>query len=77
MAQKLTKFDGDTMVQAGFNINGSYKAAWQGLNYQKGVLMFQEDGHTANYDCETTQGEPRIPAVPVRRVPGGRGQLRR
>lgn len=43
------------MVQAGFNINGSYKAAWQGLNYQKGVLMFQEDGHTANYDCETTK----------------------
>ena len=55
VAQKLTKFDGDTMVQAGFNINGSYKAAWQGLNYQKGVLMFQEDGHTANYDCETTK----------------------
>ena len=55
VAQKLTKFDGDTMVQSGFNLNSEYTAIWQGLNYQRGALMFQEDGHTANYDCETTK----------------------
>lgn len=55
VAQKLTKVEGNTMVQAGFNINGSYSAIWQGLNYQKGTLMFQDDGTTANYDCETTK----------------------
>lgn len=55
VARKLTKFDGDTMVQSGFNLNSEYTAIWQGLNYQKGVLMFKEDGTTANYDNDTTK----------------------
>lgn len=57
VAKKLTKFDGDSMVQAGFNLNGEndYSGLWQGLNYQRGALMFKKDGVTANYDSEATK----------------------
>lgn len=56
VAKKLTKRDGDTLLQAGFNWNGeTYSGIYQGLNYQKGELLFQEDGQTVNFDNETTQ----------------------
>lgn len=49
VAKKLTKKDGDTLTQAGFNWNGeTYSGIYQGLNYQKGELLFQEDGQTVN-----------------------------
>ncbi len=57
VAKKLTKFDGSKMIQAGFNMNGDgrYDGLWQGLNYQRGTLMFKSDGTTANYDSEATR----------------------
>lgn len=57
VAKKLTKFDGSKMVQAGFNINGdsTYDALWQGLNYQKGELMFNKAGTKGNYDNAVTK----------------------
>ena len=56
VAKKLTKKDGDTLTQAGFNWNGeTYSGIYQGLNYQKGELLFQEDGQTVNFDNETTK----------------------
>lgn len=55
VAKKLTVKDGDKLVQAGFNFNGTtYSAIYQGLNYQKGALLFKEDATTANYNNETT-----------------------
>jgi multiple sugar transport system substrate-binding protein len=56
VAQKLTKSDGGKITQAGFNMNGdaTYDAIWQGLNYQKGVLQFDKDGKTPNFDNSTT-----------------------
>ena len=57
VAKKLTKFDGNKMIQSGFNMNGDgrYDGLWQGLNYQRGALMFSKDGTVANYDCEATK----------------------
>lgn len=57
VAKKLTKFNGSKMVQAGFNINGdsTYDALWQGLNYQKGELMFDKAGTHGNYDNKVTK----------------------
>lgn len=55
VAKKLTKFNGAKMVQAGFNYNGAYSAIYQGLNYQKGTLLFDESGKKANFDNETTK----------------------
>ena len=55
VAKKLTKMDGDKITQAGFNYNGeTYSALYQGLNYQKGELLFTEDGTVANFDNQTT-----------------------
>lgn len=56
VAKKLTKKDGDKITQAGFNWNGeTYSAIYQGLNYQKGELLFKDDGKVANYDNDTTK----------------------
>ncbi|WP_339345601.1 extracellular solute-binding protein [Bifidobacterium apis] len=60
VAQKLTKWDGSKMVQSGFNLNGDeasagYPGLWQGLNYQKGELMFDSSGTKPNYKNETTK----------------------
>lgn len=60
VAQKLTKWDGDKMVQSGFNLNGDeasagYPALWQGLNYQKGELMFDSTGAKPNYENAITK----------------------
>lgn len=56
VAKKLTKHDGDNLIQAGFNWNGeTYSGIYQGLNYQKGELLFQEDGKTVNFDNESTK----------------------
>ncbi|WP_418969585.1 extracellular solute-binding protein [Alloscardovia omnicolens] len=56
VAKKLTKFDGSKMTQAGFNINGgAYSAIYQGLNYQKGELLFDSKGEKANYDNKATK----------------------
>lgn len=56
VAQKLTKTDGSKMTQAGFNFNGdAYSAIYQGLNYQKGELLFSEDGKKANYNNDVTK----------------------
>ncbi len=56
VAKKLTKRDADgKLVQAGFNLNGDgYKAMIAGLGYQKGELLFKEDGKTVNFDNPTT-----------------------
>lgn len=56
VAKKLTKWDGNKMKQAGFNINGNaYSAIYQGLNYQRGELLFDKDGKKANYNNATTK----------------------
>ncbi len=56
VAKKLTKFDGSKMTQAGFNINGgAYSAIYQGLNYQKGELLFDSTGKKANYNNKATK----------------------
>lgn len=55
VAKLLTKRDGDTMIQSGFNWNGeTYSGMYQGLNYQKGALLFNEDG-TVNYNNDQTK----------------------
>ncbi len=55
VAKKLTKTDGDKIVQAGFNYNGeTYNALYQGMNYQKGELLFSKDGKVANYNNSVT-----------------------
>lgn len=54
VAKTLTKADGGKITQAGFNWNGpDYSAIYQGLNYQNGTLLFNED-NSVNYDNETT-----------------------
>lgn len=55
VAKKLTKRDGDKITQAGFNFNGAYSGLYQGLNYQKGTLLFSADGKKANFDNATTK----------------------
>ncbi|WP_461198738.1 extracellular solute-binding protein [Enterococcus sp. N249-2] len=56
VAKKLTKMDGDTITQAGFNWNGeTYSALYQGLNYQNGQLLFKDDGTVVDYDNDTTK----------------------
>lgn len=55
VAKKLTKFAGGKLVQAGFNWNGeTYPSLYQGLNYQKGQLLFIKD-NKANYDNAVTK----------------------
>lgn len=55
VAKKLTKFTGDKLVQAGFNWNGeTYPSLYQGLNYQKGQLLFNKD-NTVNFDNAATK----------------------
>ena len=54
VAKKLTKEEDGQIIQAGFNFNGDYSAIYQGLNYQKGELLFTEEGTVANYDNEVT-----------------------
>lgn len=56
VAKKLTKKDGEKITQAGFNWNGeTYSALYQGLNYQKGELLFKDGGKTVNYDNSVTK----------------------
>ena len=54
VASMLTQIENDTIIQAGFNFNGDYDAIFQGLNYQKGTLLFKDEGKTVNYNNETT-----------------------
>lgn len=54
VAKTLTQRDGDRLTQAGFNFNGTYDAIYQGLNYQKGTLLFKDEGTVVNFDNETT-----------------------
>ncbi|MBP1045251.1 extracellular solute-binding protein [Enterococcus sp. BWM-S5] len=55
VAKKLTKTEDGQITQAGFNYNfENYSAIYEGLNYQKGTLLFNEDGTKVNYDNETT-----------------------
>lgn len=47
VAQKLTKKDDNgNITQAGFNYNSDVKSIIMGLNYQKGQMLFKEDGIT-------------------------------
>ncbi|MEI5990085.1 hypothetical protein A5881_001578 [Enterococcus termitis] len=56
IAKKLTKKDGEKITQAGFNWNGeTYSALYQGLNYQKGELLFKDNGKMVNYDNAVTK----------------------
>ncbi|MDE5641378.1 MAG: extracellular solute-binding protein [Bifidobacterium castoris] len=55
VAKKLAKWDGGKMVQAGFNFNGAaYSAIYEGLNYQKGQVLFSDDGRKPDYDNKET-----------------------
>ncbi|MDH6364006.1 multiple sugar transport system substrate-binding protein [Enterococcus sp. PF1-24] len=55
VAKKLTKTEDGKIVQAGYSYNfENYSAIYEGLNYQKGTLLFKEDGSVANYDNPTT-----------------------
>ncbi|WP_035619075.1 extracellular solute-binding protein [Lacticigenium naphthae] len=55
VAKQLTKYDEDgNIIQAGYNFNGDISAIYEGLNYQKEELLFNEDG-TANFDNSTTK----------------------
>lgn len=57
VAVKLTKHDGDTILQCGFNLNGDggYSALFEGMNYQQNELLFSSDGKTPNFDNEVTK----------------------
>ena len=44
VAKKLTIKEGDNLVQAGFNYNGTFNQMILGLNYQLGQNLFNEDG---------------------------------
>ncbi len=56
VGKKLTKFKGDKLVQAAFNYNDSgYQEMITALNYQKGQLMFTEDGKKMNFNTEVTK----------------------
>lgn len=44
VAKKLTIKEGDNLVQAGFNYNGTFNQMVLGLNYQLGQNLFNEDG---------------------------------
>lgn len=56
VAKKLTKRNGNKITQAGFNFNGdAYSAIFQGLNYQKGELLFKNGGKVANFDNPVTK----------------------
>lgn len=56
VAKKLTKRNAnDKLIRAGFNFNGTaYQALIEGLNYQKGELLFKEDKKTVNFNNKTT-----------------------
>lgn len=55
IAKKLTKFENGKLVQAGFNWNGeTYSAIYQGLNYQKGQLLFDKNNKVI-YDSAATK----------------------
>ncbi|KFI66163.1 extracellular solute-binding protein [Bifidobacterium cuniculi] len=55
VAKKLAKWDGNKMVQAGFNVNGdAYSAIYEGLNYQKGQVLFDDKGTEPDYDNSVT-----------------------
>lgn len=61
VAKKLTKRDGGTMTQAGFNFNGgAYNGLWQGLNYQKGQLLFKGNGKQPDYENDVTAENMRF-----------------
>lgn len=54
VAKKLTKKDSKgNITQAGFNYNSDVKSMIMGLNYQKGELLFKEDGKTPNINNDT------------------------
>lgn len=56
VAKKLTKSENGKITQAGFNYNDeTYSALFEGLNYQKGTLLFKDDKTTVNYDNKTTK----------------------
>lgn len=57
VAIKLTKRDGDTLTQCGYNMNGDagYSSLFEGLNYQKGKLLFDEKGTDVNFANQTTE----------------------
>ena len=44
IAKNLTIFEGDKMVQAGFNYNGDFENLMQGVPYQYGNTIFDETG---------------------------------
>lgn len=53
VAKKLTKRDGDKLIQAGLNFNDDFHQNYLlGLNYQQGENLFQEDGKTPNINSE-------------------------
>lgn len=50
VAKKLTKREGDTITQAGFNFNSTFKEFSLGLPYQDGQRLMNEDMVTPNLD---------------------------
>lgn len=56
VAKKLTKTEGGKITQAGFNFNGdAYAAIFEGLNYQKGELLYKDGGKVANFNNSVTK----------------------
>lgn len=61
VAKKLTKTQNGKITQAGFNFNGDcYSAIFEGLNYQKGELLFKNGGRTVNFDNAVTRQNLRF-----------------
>jgi multiple sugar transport system substrate-binding protein len=55
VAKKLTKYDDKgNLLQAGFNYNGNYQSIIEGLNYQKGRLLFKADAKTFDFNNPVT-----------------------
>lgn len=55
VAKKLTKYDAQGNVsQAGFNYNGQYQSLIEGLNYQKGGLLYKADRKSINFNTPIT-----------------------
>ena len=61
VAKKLTKTDANgNIIQAGFDFNKQFDAMWQGLNYQRGELLFKDDKKTVNFNNEATAKNVRF-----------------
>lgn len=70
VAKKLTKRDGDKLIQAGLNFNDDFHQNYLlGLNYQLGEKLFQEDGRTPNVNSDAMKKVMQMRVCLKRHIP--------